>query len=183
MYDSIPSDHNWNFIQAFIGFVPSFSDNLFFSPEYNIGFGWYKGKDDKATNIDISYNPTDTTFYYLYNNLRFSLEKVKTGFWIFDEIAFRCGIKAHWIKEWRHFDNFDNATSSSDLSIPWSSYFWDSGFTKKEAQITGGFGIKKGRGTFDISCAWLSWQGESILTGPSAAMATLTVDFSRRKEF
>ena len=98
-------------------------------------------------------------------------------------MGLRCGISAQWNKEWRHVEHFDDVTGTSDESMPWKSFFWGSDFTKKEAKITGGFGVTKGRATFDISCDFLKWQGQSVLTGPAAAMASMTVDFSRKKEF
>ncbi len=182
-YDSIPSSHNSNFVHYFLAFVPSFSDNLYFSPEYDGGVGWYNGLDDSVTSTDASYDPTDTTFLFVYHNFRLGIEKFIDNFGWFDKIGFRCGVSAQWNKEWRHIEQFDDYTDVSDESIPWKSFFWGSDFTKKEAKITGGFGLTKGRGTFDVSCDFLKWQGQSVLTGPSAAMATITVDFSRSKEF
>ena len=80
-------------------------------------------------------------------------------------------------------DNFDNVTGTSDETFSWKSHFWGGDITKKEAQVKGGFGVSRGRGTFDISCDFLNWQGTGVLSGPAAAMATITVDFSRKKEF
>ncbi len=172
-YDSLPSDHQYNWIEAFLGFAPSFSDNLYFSPEYNGGIGWYKGKDPDT--------PPDTTFYFMYHNFRLGVEAFINNIWWFDKIGFRCGIQAQWNKRWRYIKDFDAALSQDDESIPWKSFFWGADFTKKEAKVTGGFGVTRGRGTFDISCDFLNWQEQGVLSGPSAAMATITVDFSRKR--
>ena len=178
VYDSIPFENKFHFFDFFLSFVPKFSDNLYFSPEYNGGIWWHDHTGEEPT------MPPIYTFFYMYHNLRLGIEKVKDGFWFFDEIAFRCGIKAQWNKRWRHIEDYSyDSTSVGDESLPWESFFWWSDFKKKEARVSGGFGLKKGRGTFDVSCAWLYWQGKSVLTGPSAAIATLTVDFSRRKDF
>jgi len=174
-YDSLPSDRNNNMIDFFIGCIPSFSDNLYFAPEYDGGIGIFKAKDPDM--------PADTNFLSMYHNFRLGIEKVVKSMWIFDEVAFRCGMMAQWNKEWRYVDNFDNLTEVSEEAFPMKSFFWGSDFAKKEAKITGGFGFKKSRGTFDISCNFVEWKGQGIIAGPTAAMATLTVDFGRDKEF
>ncbi len=124
--------------------------------------------------------PPDTTFTYMYHNFRLGVERPIGNVWFFDEFVPRCGISAQWNKEWRSVKDFSETISQDDESMPWKSFFWGSDFTKKEAKITGGFGLKKGRGTFDISCDFLKWQGQGVLSGPAAAMATMTVDFSRQ---
>ena len=174
-FDTSHSDHNDQWVHYFLAFVPSFSDNLYFAPEYDGGIGWYKGNDP-----DLA---PDTSFFMMYHNFRLGIESFIDDFWWFDKLGLRCGLSAQWNKEWRHIENFDGVTGTSDESIPWKSFFWGSDFTKKEAKITGGFGVTKGRATFDVSCDFLKWQGMSVLTGPAAAMATMTVDFSRKKEF
>ena len=148
---------------------------MYFSPEYNGGIGWYTANDPDL--------PPDTTFLFMYHNFRLGIEKCIDDFWWFDRLALRCGMAGQWNKQWRYVDNFDNVTGTSNESIPWKSFFWGSDFTKKEAKVSGGFGVSRGRGTFDISCDFLKWQRTGVLTGPSAAMATITVDFSRKKEF
>ena len=174
-FDTSQSDHNDQWIHYFLSFVPSFSDNLYFAPEYDGGIGWYKANDPDL--------PPDTTFFMIYHSFRLGIESFIDDFWWFDKLGLRCGMSAQWNKEWRHVEHFDDVTGTSDESMPWKSFFWGSDFTKKEAKITGGFGVTKGRATFDISCDFLKWQGQSVLTGPAAAMASMTVDFSRKKEF
>ncbi len=170
--DSIRPERNDNWIHFFLAFTPSFSDNLYFAPEYDAGFGWYKAKDPDTS--------PDTTFYTTYHNFRLGIEKYIDNFWWFDKIGLRCGIVAAWLKQWRHIVNGNDEISVSDDAFPWKSYLWGSNYTNKQAKVTGGFGITKGRGTLDISCDFLKWQGQGVLTGPSAAMASLTVNFSKK---
>ena len=170
-YDTIRPDYNYHNIHYFLAFVPPFSDDLYFSPEYNGGIGW-----TKSDTLYLPSYPQNTTLLFMYHSLRLGIEKFIEDFWWFDRLALRCGLQGQWNKEWRYKGELDE-------SIPWKSFFWGSDFTKKEAKVSGGFGVSRGRGTFDISCDFLKWQGTGVLTGPSAAMATITVDFSRKKEF
>ncbi len=160
-------------IDYFIGVLPSFSDNFYFAPEYDGGFGWSKAKEP-----DIA---ADSNFFYMYHNFRLGIEKNIPDFWIFDQISFRSGLVAYWTKEWRSIKNggFDGNVNS-DENMPWGSFFWGSNFGKKQAKVAGGIGFKKARGYFDLSIDFIKWK-QGIVKGPPSAMATIGMDFGRKE--
>jgi hypothetical protein len=172
--DSTLSDRNWKMVDWWFSVVPTYADGFYFAPEWDGGIGLFTGKDPHLA--------SDTSFIYTYHNFRLGMEKYTKKVGWFDEIAFRGGIAAYWVKELRHIVEKDWETSDSKESIPWKSYFWGADFTRKEAKMTGGIGLKKGRGTFDVSVDFLKWSATGIFSGPAAALATFTVDFGKTKQ-
>ena len=96
-------------------------------------------------------------------------------------VSIRCGIAAYWVKELRNISNRDPLTTNSEADLPWKSYFWGADFTQKEAKITAGLGLRRGRGTFDISVDFMKWKNMGVFSGPPAGLATLTVDIGPSK--
>ncbi|MBN1128754.1 MAG: hypothetical protein JXA71_07195 [Chitinispirillaceae bacterium] len=171
--DSSFSDRRWSMADWWIAVVPHYADGFYFAPEYDGGIGLHNAKNPNI--------PADTAFVFTYHNFRLGMEKVAKKIGWFDEIAFRGGIAAYWVKEFRSISDRDPETSSSEESIPWKSYFWGADFTKKEAKITGGIGLKRGRASFDVSVDFLKWAGTGILSGPATSLATFTVDFGKSR--
>lgn len=166
------SERRYRSVEYLIGISPNYSDNLFIKLEYDGGFGWFEAKDP-----DIL---ADTSFFHMYHNFRAGLEKGIPDFWFLDNLYFRTGVVAYWTKEWRSIENggFDGTVTSSE-NLPWGSFYWGSAFGRKQAKVTGGIGLQKGRGQLDLSVDFLKWQG-GLISGAPAAMATISVDFGRR---
>jgi hypothetical protein len=172
--DSLSPDHNWQMFDWWFAFVPSYVDGLYFSPEYDGGVGFYRG------NGPVSPPDQDTTQIVMYHNFRLGIEKMNRNSWIFDEFTWRVGIVAYWFKEIRKIKDMPGI-SNSDESKAWKSYLWGSDYPYKQAKITAGVGLKKGRATLDVSVDFLKWKGIGIFAGPAVGLATLGVDFGRRK--
>ncbi|MBN2036205.1 MAG: hypothetical protein JW768_05640 [Chitinispirillaceae bacterium] len=172
--DSSFSDRDWKMVDWWFSVVPTYADGFYFAPEYDGGLGLFTGKDPHFA--------SDTSFMYTYHNFRLGMEKYAKKVGWFDEVAFRGGIAAYWVKEFRHIVEKDWETTDSKESLPWQSYFWGADFTRKEAKMTGGIGLKKGRGTLDVSVDFLKWASTGILSGPAAALATFTVDFGKTRQ-
>lgn len=175
--DLLTVDNNWKMLDWWFAAQPVYADGLYFSPEYDGGYGWFTG-EDPALYPKVKY-------IKIYYNFRLGVEKIRKHVWIFDECALRCGFMAQWNKELRTVYNPDNTTNTTEESPPWSSFFWGADFNNKHAKITGGLGLKIGRGSFDVSVDFLDWGGASggsgTFSGPPAALATLGVDFGKSK--
>jgi hypothetical protein len=173
--ETLTPDHNWKMFDWWFAVVPSFADGLYFSPEYDGGVGFYRG------NGPVSPPDLDTTQIIMYHNFRLGIEKINKNSWIFNEFSWRVGIIAYWFKEIRKIKDLAVDISNSNESMPWKSYLWGSDYPYKQAKITAGVGIKKGRATLDVSVDFLKWKGIGIFAGPAVGLATLSVDFGKAK--
>lgn len=159
-------------IDYFIGLSPSFADNFIFHPEYDGGIGWMDGKQPGIT--------ADSSLFYMYHNLRLGVEKAIPDFWIFDNIFLRAGVVGFWSKAWQTIEN--SQTLNVDEDLPWSFNFYGVNHGRKQAKVSGGLGVKKGRGQFDVSVDFLQWK-QGIIVGAPAAIASVSIDFGTNKEF
>ncbi len=161
----------------FFNLVSKFSDDFVFIPEYDGAFGKINGKHP-----DIA---LDTNITYMYHNIRFGFEKIIPDFWIFDNLYLRGGVLAYWSKTWQTVTDENTGKVTNEEDFPWSyDFFWAPEVSgKKQAKVSGGIGLKKGRGQLDISGNLLGWKDEGLMSGPPAAIITLTVDFGRDKDF
>lgn len=173
--ETLTPDHNWKMFDWWFALVPTFGDGLYFAPEYDGGVGIYRG------NGPVSPPDQDTTQIFMYHNFRLGIEKINKNSWIFDEFSWRVGMVAYWFKEIRKIKDLPPDISNSNESMPWKSYLWGSDFPYRQAKITAGVGIKKGRAAFDVSVDFLKWKGIGIFAGPAVGLATLTVDFGKAK--
>jgi len=157
-------------VDYFLGCRVNYPDGFFITPEY-----------DGAVQLIKSVNSVtsaDTSKFVLLNTFRLGMEKGVKNFWFTDELLLRAGITGYW----NHEIHTISDSADSVVNLPWTSYLY-TGAPGKQARITGGFGLKKGRGQFDISVDFLSWSKYGAIAGPSVVMASLTVDFGRKKEF
>ncbi len=175
------SNRTDRFIDWFVGFQPSFSDDLFLGPEYDGGVAIYSIEPTKLNQADSVSELADTTVFYVYHTFRLGIEKSVDKVWIFDELAFRAGMVYRIDKEVRRYKSADgDIYEEEELYEIWENFYND----LKEAdgmKLTLGLGVTKGRATFDISAELLEWKSSGILSGPTASMATLTVDISSKK--
>jgi hypothetical protein len=116
----------------------------------------------------------------MYHNFRLGIEKTSKNGRIFDEFSWRIGMVAYWFKEIRKIKNYPGIPNS-DESKAWKSYLWGSDYPYKQAKITAGVGLKKGRASLDVSVDFLKWKGIGIFAGPAVGLATLSVDFGKAK--
>jgi hypothetical protein len=168
-------DHNSKWVEWWFALVPTYGDGLYLSPEYDGGVGIYRA------NGPVSPPDQDTTQIVMYHNFRLGIEKVIKSNGIFDEVSWRVGMVAAWVKEVRKIKDIAVDISNSNEGFPWKSYLWGADFGRKEAKITTGIGLKKGRVAFDVSVDFLKWTGIGIFAGPAVCIATMNVDFGKAK--
>jgi hypothetical protein len=172
--DSSTNDNNYKIVEWWFAVQPTYIDGFYFSPEYDGGFGWFTG-DEFGLAKDVKYLTQ-------YHNVRLCFEKVTKNIWIFDEFALRCGVMAQWNHEIRTYNKPNDLNTSNTVeTFPWKSFFWGADVKNKQAKVTGGIGMKVGRGTLDISANFLTWGSTGFVTGPPAAIATLTADIGKSK--
>ncbi len=162
-----------NSFDWFFGCRPSFSDNLYFAPEYDGGVGWDTSKDPNSE--------ADTSFNTTYHNFRLGIEKSIPDFWICDNLWLRTGVVAYWFRRIRTITTKNGVTFKKRM--PWTSKLWGAEHGQRQAKVAAGIGLEKGRGKIDVSVDFLNWKGTGVIAGPSAAIATISVDFGKNKEF
>ncbi len=180
--DSLGYEFKVNIFDWFIGCQPSFSDNLYFGIEYDGGveIGEQMASDTMIASDTVTGDFTrDTTSYYWYHDFRLGFEKPIGQVWIFDEFTPRAGLAYKIIKEKevitssvdKNFEMVEVKTTKTNLD--------ELAAANEGLKVNAGIGVSKGRATVDISADLLRWNN-SFISGPSAAMATLTIDISKR---
>ncbi len=177
--DLIGYEYANHIIDWFIGCQPSFSDNLYLAPEYDGGVEITK---QTATDTMIAQDSLcrDTTTYFWYHDFRFGVEKSIGNVWIFDELIPRAGLAYKIVKEKKVVTSSISKDIYEDTEVKITKTNLDDLAAKPEGlKVTAGLGLKKGRVTIDISADLLRWES-TFITGPSAAMASITIDISKR---
>jgi len=167
------TDFNW-----WIACQPNFLGNILFSPEYFGGVQVYKKSPPEG-------RTADSTFIVISTKIRFGTEGHIKDFWVFDELLPRFGMTFYAAREiWQYLDyeKADSTTIDENIKWPYSTN-WDKDLTDagKGAKLCAGFGLKRGRGSFDISMDILTWINGTV-TGPSAALVSFCLDFGRKDE-
>lgn len=174
-------EHRDRFIDWFAGFTPAFHDNLFLGPEYDGGVAILTTEHTHSTVPDSAFVKNDSTFYYWYHTFRLGMEKSLRDVWFFNILTVRAGMVYKIDKEIRYYRSTDGTVyREREIYEIWENYYNE----LKEndgMKLTLGLGVTKGRATFDVSAELLEWKGAGFFSGPTASMATLTVDISNRK--
>ncbi len=162
---------SWNSVTTYndlwIGLQPLFDDDLVLGLEYSGSIIKYKPVHEEST--------LDSTRYYMRHVFRFGTEKSVKGFWCFEEVCPRFGLKYTLFGEAFKYNN------NEDVQVPWSTNFSPGDAENgKGLKVTAGFGLKGKRSTFDISLDVLEWKYTTI-TGPHAAIASWTLNFGKNE--
>lgn len=180
---SIISEKTWAFNKQnynwWLACQPTYADKLLFSAGYFGGVQVYgktppPGQSPDSTLIEISHK------------VRLGAEGHIRDFWVFDEFLPRMGLTFTAIRELRDYkynlDEVDSTSFDEDISFPYSTN-WHKDLTDagKGLKVSAGFGLRKGRGEFDLSFDVLNWITTSI-TGPGAAMATFGFYFGKKEQ-
>lgn len=168
--------HERQFIDWWVGFQPSYTDNLILTTEYSGTFFMYN-------KTPPSWESHDSLLTRLKHKFRVGAELPLKGFWIFSEFLPRMGLTYYFTGDsWSYKNTGDVDTTSENIHWPFSSNndidLTDDG---KGGKVTAGFGLKGKRGTFDLSFNILNWATTGI-TGPGAAVASLTLNIGKPKE-
>ncbi len=170
---------NTTYNDLWIGLQPLFGDDMLMSVEYSGTMQTYAPSHEDYLQ--------DSTRIYMTHKLRFGAEATVQGFWCFEEFKPRFGLKYTLFGELMRYkqnefinDNGDTTNFNEDIRFPWSTNFKPGDPENgKGLKVSTGFGLNGRRGVFDISCDILTWTNGTI-TGPSAAMASWTLDFGRK---
>ncbi len=166
-----------NFVFGFIGTEVHMNNNFMYTPEYNFWMGKFytTGAEDQL--ID-----QDTIFRVFQHVFRQGFEGRMKGKKFFDEVAGRAGI-VYKINSFKttYIDSNGNDVYINKPVIE----TYDKFDGPKGMKITAGFGLTKRRLTLDVSADLLQWKegSGSIITGPRAAMASLTVDIAKNARY
>lgn len=166
-----------NYVFGFLGTEIHMNDNFMYTPEYNFWMGKFY-----TTGADEQIIALDTTFRVLEHVFRQGFEGRVKGKRFFNEIAGRAGL-VYKIKSFKttYIDSNGNELYINKPIIEtYDKFDGPSGM-----KITAGFGLTKRRVTIDVSADLIEWQdgSGSIVNGPRAAMATLTIDIARNARY
>lgn len=181
--DSLGYEYDNKVINWFIGFNPVFSDKFYLAFEYD---GGVEIKEKTASDIVILEWDSlcnDTTGNYWYHDFRLGMERSIGNVWFFDEIIPRAGLAYKISRTTRGIINSVSDGKFTQKEVKTTKTNIDPlSPTAEGLKVTAGIGLKKGRATVDISADLLRWgEGSGVISGPSASMATLTIDISRKK--
>ena len=164
------------------GFEHTILDNLYFTPDY-VG---------KWKQIAVTHSPGQDTTFKMHGDtiitvrehkFRFAVERPCKGFWIIEKFVPRMGltykqsrvskdiigvvvngVAVNYHQNSAAHTNLTTGTGEQDLGL----------------KVSMGFGLEGKYATLDLSADVLKW-GQGLITGPEAALVTLTVFGSGRK--
>jgi hypothetical protein len=151
-------------------------DGFLFTPEYDGVFGKSTVLARKYKSAQDTGNIQDTTKIFMENDLRLGFEKKMEGIWFFDHLTPRAGIVYKWVKRKA---TLEDSTGKKDVELPYVETNNDKFYQNRGLKLAAGFGFTKGRATVDVSADLLNWKSGSVITGPAAAMLTVTIDIAR----
>jgi hypothetical protein len=118
----------------------------------------------------------DTLMRIQTHTLRYGFEGKAHGVKFFDEILGRAGL-VYKLQKTRAI-RIDTNGNEIIISNPVVSTSADKFYGNKGMKVSAGLGFTKKRATIDISADLLNWKSGSVLTGPAAALITLTIDMA-----
>ncbi len=161
--DGVLSDELKNtFINGYVGLVTEILNKVLLVSQYNLDVGLAKVVDNNDT------SGTDVSATGVAHTLRMGMEKPLDGFWIFDEMTPRLGFQYSVDGLTAKFENSGGLVNTGTINAANAA---------TQVALTTGLGFRKGIAQIDIGLIFGSWTG--VLTGPSVATGTLTLDFGK----
>ncbi len=166
-----------NFVFGFLGTEIHMSDNFMYTPEYDFWMGKFY-----TTGADEQIIQLDTVSRVITHAFRQGFEGKFKGKRFFDEVAGRAGLvyKINTFKTTYIDSNGNEIYINKPIIETYDKFDGPSGM-----KVTAGFGLTKRRVTIDVSADLIEWQNGSgsIINGPRAAMASLTLDIARNPRY
>lgn len=164
------------------GFEHTILDNLYFTPDY-VG-KWKRVAVTHAPGQDTTFKMHgDTIITVREHKFRFAVERPCKGFWIIKNFVPRMGLTYKQSRVSKDIigvvvngvavDFHQNSAANTNLTL-------GTGDQDIGLKVSMGFGLEGKYATLDLSADVLKW-GQGLITGPEAALITLTVFGSGRK--
>lgn len=163
-----------NIVFVFLGSEMHFGDGFMFTPEIDLEF--------VRLNINGLKNKTalqDTVIAPDMYTLRLGIEKEIKNLKFFDCLTPRAGMVYKYAKS---KVTIEDAGGNEDITFNYVETNNDKFHQNRGMKVAAGLGITKRRATIDVSADLMTWAG-TIITGPKAAMVSLTVDIAQNARY
>ncbi len=163
-----------NILFLFIGTEIHFGDGFMFTPELDLEF--------VNLHLDGLKNNTalqDSVKTFNTYTFRLGMEKKSKKLKHLDYITPRAGLVYKYAQS---KSKITDALGNEDVVINIVETNNDKFYQNRGMKLAAGLGITKGRLTLDVSSDLMAWSG-TIITGPKAAMLSLTVDIAKNPRY
>jgi len=166
-----------HFVFGFCGTEIHLNDNFMMSPEYDFELAKFYITDAKdSSGMALK----DTTQRFRTHTFRFGFEGKVGGKKFFDVMTGRAGLVYKVTSQQTIW--MDSTGKEVFVGSPVVQTY-DKYNGRNGMKLAAGFGLTKKRATLDLSADLLKWESGSSLTGPRAAMLTVTIDIARNARY
>ncbi len=159
-----------NVVFFFCGTEIHFGDGFMFTPELDLEFvNLHLDGLENTTSLQDSLKTYNTY------TIRIGMEKRSKRLRFLDYITPRCGLV---YKYGQSLLKVTDGLGMEDKTVNFVETNNDKFYQNRGMKVAAGLGITKGRLTLDVSSDLMAWSG-TIITGPKAAMLSLTIDIAR----